>query len=235
MEKNNIVLVRMGLKKTGWVILLLSVIVLGLVYLGYVYGIRKANSGRVTRLTPSPAAEVPFGDENLETDENYQRAMRENVGESGGIRAEEQWLNYKSTIQGLSFDYPVAKYFLEEKSGEQPIIFIDKEMIIIPEAYGGPLTAVEISTVKLEKGKTWKDYFEEVRVNFNVSSIREKTLPSGWKGKWISGVWQGFMEGTKVEDVVLEGKNGVVSILFIPGRGVEEKDFERMMKSLKLE
>ncbi len=204
--------------------LLILVIVSGLGYLTYSYGIKKAG-----------ISEVPYGDEFAQTDEGYQEAMR-NVEDSGPSGEDSPWLTYSSEVHGFAFDYPVT-VFVEVTDGVKlPLVYMDKELIIIPDGYGGYLTPVEIRTAPLIGEETVAERVANLKGSFDQETYEEKELPRHLTGVWMSGMCEGFgCGGDQMENIVLEGPNGLVSIAYLPGGKFEEDLFGRILATFRFD
>lgn len=216
------------------IVFLILAVAAGLVYLGYWWGLKKsAAPATKTRAGQEQIREVPYGDENFETDEDYQRAMRE-LTEEGPSGEESPWLTYTNEAHGFSFQYPVS-VFLEETDGvNRPLVYLDTELIIIPPAYGGQLTPVEIRVPPL---------IDNTRVEEEAASFRqilypdaqEKELKPPLKGVRVSGTCQGFpCEGEEYQQIIIESSKGLIVINHLPRHNFNQALLDSILNTFKV-
>lgn len=194
-----------------------------LIFFGFWLGQNPQIFKKVPPAPPTPAQinEVPYGDENQDTDAQYQEAMNN--------------LTYRNETFGFSFIYPTSVYLQEGTDvARQPLLFVDTQPIVIPEVYGGPLTPVEISVPPLVPYKNTAEAITSFKRNNYKNSYQEKNLPANLGGIWMNGKMQGFLDGTQNELLLLEGKNGLIQISFFHNEKFSQELFDKIITSFKL-
>lgn len=223
------------------IILLFVFSSLVLLFFGYWYGFRKAQQTNLSKTAgeqetvqeKKSVQEVPHGDEDLETDEEYQRALEE-YDDQGCTGESCSWMTYQDEIHGFSFQYP-STVFLEKTDGYNlPLVFLDTELIIIPEAYGGFLTPVEFN----HRGdETFEEVLTRIKGNedlFYPNTFKEEEFSSPVKGIRVSGVCQSFpCDGQKHHMVFLDGPRGLININFTPTEQFTENLFDKILATVK--
>ncbi len=195
----------------------------GLVYTGFWYG------QKMTRKQVE-SQEVPFGDEDLETDKEYQEAMAEyrDEGCTGETCA---WMTYTNDKYGFSFQYP-STVFLEETDGETyALVYLDTNLIIVPEVYGGFLTPIEI---RFESNRTVSEKLKEAEDLFYMDTLIQNSLPQPLKGVRIKGTMQGMYDGEELEEVFVEASGGIIVVTYLPFSSFPQDIFEKILQSLTL-
>ena len=216
--------------KTVLITFLVLVSAAGLVYAGFWYGQKQTAEGAKKSLSPKKPSqteeqvkEVPFGDEEFQNNEEYQKSMEEYEDE--GCTGEDcSWITYKNEAKGFSFQYP-STVFLEKTDGVNlPLVFLDTKLIIIPEGYGGFLTPVEIN---VRGEKTYQEATENLSEDiFYPNTYQEEKLKTPLKGIRVSGTCQGFpCDGQEHHLIYLDGPKGLININYTP-------DSDRFPKSL---
>lgn len=220
--------------KTIFFTLLVLLTIGGLVYLGYLYGQKQAGKP-AEKTSPSPAQkqvkEVPFGDEDFETDEEYQKAMQE-VTDEGPSGEESPWITYENKTHGFSFQYP-STVFIEETDGVNlPLLYLDTKLIIIPEGYGGFLTPVEINA---RGEKTYQEATANLSEDiFYPGTYEEEKLKSPLKGIRVSGTCQGFpCDGQEHHLIYLDGPKGLININYTPGERFPKPLFNKILNAFR--
>jgi len=191
-----------------------------LLYAGFWYGKRGEQ-----------VKEIPFGDEDLETDEEYQKAMQE-VTDEGPSGEESPWITYKNETHGFSFQYP-STVFLEKTDGVNlPLVYLDTKLIIFPEGYGGFLTPVEINA---RGEKTYQQATENLSEDiFYPGTYQEEKFKPPLKGIRVSGTCQGFpCDGQEYHLIYLDGLKGLININYTPGEKFPKPLFNKILNSFR--
>jgi len=210
-----------------------------LIYLGFWYGQRQAKIAKPEqkqeKTIPSPQSkkqpkEVPYGDEDLETDQEYQKSMQE-YDDEGCTGEQCSWMTYSNQTYGFSFKYPSTVFLKETDGSNLPLIYLNTSLITIPEAYGGFLTPVEI---RVDQEGTLDEKEDSDKSMYYPNTYEEKTLPSGLKGIWTKGIMQGMYDGEEIQEVILESSNGLIILNYLPNPDFSYDLFEKILATFKV-
>ena len=184
--------------------------------------------------TRQKSNEVPYGDEDLDKDPAYQKAMREEVSqpEEAGL----VFVPFTDEKIKFSFNFPPSEVFLEKSDrGNLPAVFMDTKLIVVPQAYGGPLTPVEIRVPPLINYRTLDEAVTSSKEFFVAGSVKETKVSSPYTGVRLRGTAEvyGNPEGP-YERVLIKANNGIIVIDFWEGKGFSREIFERILATFKV-
>ena len=223
-DKKNLIL------KTVLITFLCLGLAASLVYLGFWYGQKQAvlppSKGKIKSLPPT---EVPFGDEDLDTDAEYQRQMQE-LTNQGAKDETTSWTTYTNNPYGFAFKYPETVFLLETDGTHLPLVYLATYPIVIPEAYGGPLTPVEI---RVDQNTALSDQVAIAKDLYYPDTIKQVALKPPLKGVRISGTLQGMLDGEYFEQLILDGPQGLILINYIPNDDFTPALFNQILNNCK--
>lgn len=217
--------------KTVLMTLFCLIIAAGLIFLGFWYGQRQVAPPPSPDAIKNPlSTEVPFGDEDLDTDLEYQQQMQQ-LTDQGAQDKTASWSTYSNTTYGFAFKYPPPVY-LKETSGENYAhLYLSQNEIYIPEVYGGLLTPVEIH---IQEGATVAEKVTEAQSNFYPDTLISESLPPSLQGTRIKGIMQGMYEGETLQEVFIKISKGVLTITYFSPQDFPLPLFEDILKTFRV-
>lgn len=206
--------------KVALTILLILFASFGLIFVGFWYGQQSDKQ-----------KEVSEGDEFQETDPQWKKAMQEVTPDPN---EKLPLIPYRNDTHKFSFEYP-SIVFLEPTDGVKlPLVYLDTQLIVLPQAYGGFLTPVEIRVPPLITSKTVTEQVIAFKNSVYKNSYQEKVLPSSLKGVWARGKCEGFpCDGEVLEEVILAGPKGLVVINFLPTETFSQNLFDQILATFQ--